>query len=215
MKQKQFYTIESLLAENRQIYQIPDDRLYSVDDLVYNHQKFISQYQEGLKNKPADELDLDVSVAWFLALINRFHIDLEKLAWQRYSYKCPFCLEIPCICSGDKLKSQKTGRPASQKPKTLDQWQEMVDKIYPNETPEILNNFYQNLNQLNYLLRHFLRERKKTHFYAIEKVCADHFVLILRIYNSIPANLSHNFRKMFKNGCYVCHKVPCECNYYQ
>ena len=117
------------------IYGIPDDRLYEVEDLLYYGQKFSLKYFRMLKIKNIDiaSENLIISLAWFLALMNRFHIDLEKVSWKRYSFKCPFCLEIPCIClKKEDIKAQKTGRPSSRKPKDISKWQEMLGKIYQN-----------------------------------------------------------------------------------
>lgn len=209
-------SINDLLLENQKIYQIPDDRLYSVDDLIYNHQKFIFLYQKTIEKEPVNTSKLDISTAWFFALINRFHIDLEKLAFQRYSNKCPFCLEIPCFCQKESPIAQKTGRPTSIKPKTISEWQLMIKKIYPDShRSEILEKFSKSLNELQYLFRHFIREKKKSQFHKIEIACVDHFILILRTYNSIKVNLDKNFRKLFHWGCYICHKIPCECNYFE
>lgn len=216
MIQNQDYSIESLLLENREIYQVPDDRLYTVDDLLYNHQRFLFRFKEDLKADKRETLNLDISTAWFLTLINRFHIDLERLTWQRYSFKCPFCLQLPCSCKKNRVKAKKTGRPASRQPQTLAQWQAMIKKIYPQkDIKPVLEKFEGNLNRLNYLFRLFMREKRKSQFTKIEKGSIDHFVLILRIYNSIDANLTRDFKEMFKDGCYVCHQTPCQCNYFE
>ncbi len=208
------YTIETLLQENRKIYQVPDDRLYSIQDLIFNHHKFIFLLQKDLQKKQQTYPNLDIAASWFFTLVNRYHVDLEKKAWQRYSYKCPFCLEIPCFCKNEAKSPKKTGRPASRKPKDLNQWQEMTKKIYPNDKEDqVFFLLLNNLNKLIYLIRHF--DRKKTKFSEIENASVDHFVLILRLYNSLGINLSKNFQKKFSHGCYVCHKSPCICNYFE
>ena len=92
----------------------------------------------------------------------------------------------------------------------------MFKKIYPNDSLEkLLTEFYNNLEKLNHYLRLFLREKKKSQFAQIEKISIDHFVYLLRIYNLNNFDLEKEFTKLFKNGCYVCHKIPCECNYYE
>lgn len=214
MKSNKNYTLATLMAENRKIYQVPDDRLYTADDLIYHHQKFIFRLRQESK-KTADISQLNVATAWFLALVNRFHIDLEKAAYKRYPYKCPFCLDIPCTCRQTSA-AQKTGRPVSRRPQTVSDWQAMIGKIYQDdEYPQILDKFFESFNQLNFIFRLFLRKKKKSQFVQLERSCVDHFMIILRIYNTLEADLTKHFQAMFNRGCYVCHRTPCVCNYFE
>lgn len=199
------------------VYGVPDDQLYTIDDLLYYGQKFalmaIKNLESENKGKAAE--NLIISFAWFLALMNRYHFDLEKIVWRRYSFKCPFCLEIPCNCQekeGEKAK--KTGRPSSRKPKTIRDWQKMVAKIYPDEKiKELLMIFLRKNDDLSYSFRLFLREKQMKYFKEIENKSADYFILFLRVFNSLNIDLNNSFLKMFEKGCHVCHKIPCQCNY--
>jgi hypothetical protein len=199
------------------IYGIPDDRLYEVEDLLYYGKKFALRYTKQLKMKEKEMAgeSLVVCLAWFFALMNRFHFDLEQLVWKRYSYKCPFCMDIPCSCAekGEK-KAKKTGRPSSRKPKDLAEWQEVIKKIYPaGEINELNFALLYELDNFDHAFRKFLREKKMGYFEEIETQSADYLVLMLRIFNALGIDLSKKFQEMFGKGCYVCHKTPCECNY--
>lgn len=200
------------------IYGVPDDRLYEIEDLLYYGLKFTLEYikQLQIKNEKLAEGNLVISFAWFLALMNRYHFNLETITWKRYSYKCPFCLEIPCVCVKKvDLKSQKTGRPASRKPISLEDWQQMINKIYLNEDVFELNFLIlRKIDDLHYSFRKFLREKEKKYFKEIEINGADYFILILRIFNSLKGSLEKVFLRLFNNGCHLCHKTPCECNYF-
>jgi hypothetical protein len=212
-------SLEEILEINRMIYQIPDDRLYSIEDILYNHQKFITNFAEE-KNRgdlKQGRLNLMIALAWYFALMNRYHIDLESLLWKRYSYKCPFCLDIPCICKeGKKSATQKTGRPSSRKPGNISKWQAMVQKIYPDE---IIDHSYIKLHlvfdRIDASLRLFMREKKKKQFHDIEIYSTDYFVMLLRIFNYYKCDIEAEHHKMFSRGCYVCHEVPCQCNYFE
>jgi len=199
------------------IYGIPDDQLYSVEDLLYYGQKFallaLKKLEDG--DKEGAILNYSITLAWFTALINRYHFELEKVTWKRYSFKCPFCLEIPCICENkEEQMAKKTGRPSSRRPKNIENWQEMIKKIYPEDNIQELSMvFLRKADDLNYSYRLFLREKLLKHFKEIEIKSADYFVLLLRIFNALEADITNQFHKMFKNGCHVCHKTPCECNY--
>ena len=211
------YSITRLQKQNRQIYGLPNDRLYSVEDLLYYNQKFLFRYIAELEEKKSDAIiSLAVSLSWFIALVNRYHLDLESELWKHYAYKCPKCLEIPCQCQrGDESPGQKTGRPPSLKPKNLRLWQEMFGKIYPQEKINKINSrLLRSQDDLFYSYRFFAKERKKKYFREIERKSADYFALLLRAFNACDWDLSKILSKLFKNGCYVCHQTPCECNFY-
>ena len=219
LNQSQNLTISDLLKNNQAIYQVPDDRLYTIEDLLYNHQKFISLFIEDKdQNKIKFALpNLMVALAWYLALANRYHIDLESSLWKRYSYKCPFCMEIPCMCDEkETLKAQKTGRPSSRKPESIAEWQKMIEKIYPLENIDNpIFKIHMHLDRLNSAFRLFMREKKKKQFHSIENEIVDYFVILVRIFNYYHFDIEKEYIKMFSNGCYVCHQIPCECNYYE
>lgn len=212
-------TISDLLKNNQAIYQVSDDRLYTIEDLLYNHQKFVSLFIEDKEQKKikSTPFDLMVALAWYLALVNRYHIDLEGLLWKRYSYKCPFCLEIPCMCDEKQVsRAQKTGRPSSRMPENITEWQRMIEKIYPlKKTDDSISKVHAHLDRLNSAFRLFMREKKKKQFRSIENEIVDYFVTLVQIFNYYHSDIEKEYINMFSNGCYVCQQIPCECNYYE
>ena len=40
-------------------------------------------------------------LAWLCSLANLYEIDLEKVALNKYNYRCPKCKKSPCICKID------------------------------------------------------------------------------------------------------------------
>lgn len=207
-----FETFSQILSNNSDIYSIPDDRLYSVEDQLYNHQKFLKNYF-----KIQDKLDLIVSIAWLLALLNRLHIPIEELLWRRYAYKCPRCMDIPCNCSNNPVtKLHKTGRPPSRKPENLDRWQEIISKIYPqSSTADLEKMIFDLLEDLNSIFRLFVREKKKAQFKELEIKTTDYVANMIRLFNLAGLCISREYSELFKDGCYVCHETPCVCNYYE
>ncbi len=211
------YTIKQLMQLAADIYAIPNDQLYDLDDLFYYHQKWLLRYIDSRKKEREEKMmkDLLASVAWFSAVANRFHIDLEKILPKRYPYKCPFCLELPCSCEKFIVKkSKKTGRPTSRMPRNLFEWQKLIEKIYPSE-----NLLFKNLeilshqDRLHQSFRLFRRQSGKRHIKDIENAVADYFVELLKIFNFLKKDLGVEYFRIFKNGCYVCGKKPCECFY--
>lgn len=209
------YTVEKLLDVFRKIYSVQDARLYDLEDLMYYHQKWLLRYvSDQKKNKQQLSIEkLMASISWFFGIIDRFNINLQPLLEKRYSFKCPFCMDIPCACGETRNKAKKTGRPVSGNPKTVDGWQAVIRKIYPNK-PEF--------SKLSILLaqdifhqsfRNFRQSSGKRNMKEIETACADYFVELLKVANNLDIDLTESYLSTYLKGCYVCRKTPCACFY--
>ena len=208
-------TISELIAKSSSIYSLGDDRLYEYEDFFYFQKKYLLRTVNSTDVKDFSK-NLIITMSWFIALSERFHFNIEKILLKRYSYKCPRCLNIPCNCSMAMEKTQKTGRPSSRKPNSLDQWQEMIAKIYCNDkSNEILKRLENELDHLHFICRMFRKELGKTHFKNLEIAACDYFVSMIRVFNSKDINLCQNYNIMFADGCFACHASPCQCNYYE
>jgi hypothetical protein len=212
-------TISDLLEINRQIYGVPDDRLLNIEEFFYYQEKYILRYlDDQSKNKVKDAKEvLIITSSWFLAFINRMQIDLEEGLKKRYPYKCPYCLEMPCYCDKNKEKhSQKTGRPTSLMPKNLPDWQKLIAKIYPdNKQEKLYFELLRKLDSLHFTVRNFRRRLVKTRMKEVRIESVDYFVLLLRLFNLLGIDFTKGHLEFFKNGCFVCHKIPCECYYFE
>jgi NTP pyrophosphatase (non-canonical NTP hydrolase) len=49
-------------------------------------------------NREATEKEVADVIAWLASLANIIGIDLEKVAVDKYNYKCPKCQNLPCSC---------------------------------------------------------------------------------------------------------------------
>lgn len=207
-------TIQEVLDKINGIYANQDDRLYELEDIIYYHQKFLLRFFEkkAQNDKTGMTECLHSASTWFITLLNRFHIDLERNLAKRYSYKCPFCLEMPCVCQGKGLP-QKTGRPVSRQPQTLREWQELIAKIYPQNTNNLDFDILLKQDRLHHLFRHFRKQMGKTLIKDIETNCADYYVSILREFNALGLDAAKVFTQYYQDGCYVCHQTPCQCFY--
>lgn len=212
-------TISDLLKKTQDIYQVPDDRLYDLEDLFYYHQKWLLRYTGDKKHRKFKNAtkNLLVSLAWYFAFINRFKIDLENALSKRYSYKCPYCLEIPCYCDKKEIKTaKKTGRPVSGIPDTVLGWQKMIEKIYPTNQNEFKNlEILRNQDSFHQSFREFRRASGKRSLHEIEMKSADYFVEFFKAANDLKIDLAYEFVKLFKKGCFVCFKTPCQCKYFE
>lgn len=199
------------------IYGVQDDRLYDLPDLFYYHQKWLLRHIDDKKNGRREKSieNLLISLAWYLAIISRFQIDLQSLLLKRYSFKCPYCLEIPCCCDRNvKKRAKKTGRPVSVKTDEIFGWQEVIAKIYPQGSIEFKNlEILREQDIFHQAFRKFRQSSGKRSLREIEIASVDYFVELLKIANNLEIDLASECEKLFKNGCFVCHKTPCECFY--
>jgi len=210
-------TFDDLIKINRKVYGVGDDRLYCVDDLLYYNQKYILRFIDNLENDKTEQAKVDLIAAlfWYIALIFRYHIDIESELWKHYSYKCPRCMDIPCSCQRiDIDERQKTGRPPSRKPGSLSEWQAMICKIYPNDTlSDLENKLIKYLDKLSFCFRNYIKKPNEKNLKELEYRAIDYLVLIFEAMNLIRIDLDKEITTMFKRGCYICHKIPCICNY--
>lgn len=210
-------TIKQLFTIIHNIYGVQDDRLHDLGDLFYYHQKWLLRYIDQKKNGQKEKSieNLLISLAWYAAIVDRFQINLQSLLSKRYSFKCPYCLEIPCCCEKNvKKRAKKTGRPVSTRTNEVLGWQQVIAKIYPQNSAEFKNlEVLREQDVFHQSFRNFRRSSGKRNLREIEVASADYFVELLKIANNLEIDLASECKKLFKNGCFVCHKTPCECYY--
>jgi NTP pyrophosphatase (non-canonical NTP hydrolase) len=192
-----------------------------------------SQYvNKGKQNGLAANLP-DV-FSWYSSLIikARMSVSLEKALWKKFPYICPYCLHSPCQCARGKKSlednSQEIEKKAKdnedRKPKTLSEWQDMFDAIYPRDPQSYdqIKNFSHLIEELGetseaYRVRYFVPS-------AIENELSDVFTWIIGMANLLRANardgnvlgysdynLQSEVYKKYCGKCPNCKKVPCIC----
>lgn len=213
---------ESLLKFQRfinEIFGLPDDRLFSISDLLSNQERFTMRALKGIRKGDKKKLkkNLLIAFSWLMAIANRFHIDVENAVWLRFPLVCSYCGKSPCICKKTHpLKRIKIIRKKSLKPKSLADFQKMFSLIYPPSS-RILSDagvhLAEEMGELNEVVHHFLGEHKNRQFEEIKNEIADYISCIFGVANSAKIDMAKEFVKMYYRNCHVCHKVPCICNF--
>src|SRR5438309_1297533 len=118
------------------VYGVPNDRYYTVWDMLTNVQRFSMRGIKGVRKNDREKVktNLVIATSWYTSLLNRLHINIEEIVWDRFPYVCSYCGKQPCVCKTQKVKIRKkvTGD-ESQRPRTIKEFQMMFDKIYPSK----------------------------------------------------------------------------------
>ncbi len=202
------------------VYGVPDDRLYSMWDLVSHQQRFAMRALKGMRKKDAGKLksNLLISFAWLMAVANRLRIDLEEEIWARFPNSCSYCAKRPCACRSLHLKRRRTPSTmqAKDRPKTLAGYQRMFAAIYPTEKRTLAEagvHLAEEVGEINEALHSYLGQHQPKQFQAIGEELADFASCLFGVANSADIDVAGGLAAMFKNNCHVCHKVPCTCSF--
>lgn len=202
-----------------EIYGLPDDRLFSLSDLVSNQERFTMRALKGIRKNDLKKLKLNLLIgfSWAMAVSNRMHIDIDDAVWQRFSYMCSYCGQKPCVCKKDKvIKRVKSKKSIKTKPAALFAFQQMFAEIYPSKTRTLSDagvHLAEETGELTEAIYGFLGQHKKNQFDAVKNEMADFVSCFFGVANSSGINVAKELAKMYKNNCHACHKCPCTCNF--
>lgn len=156
---------------------------------------------------------------WYVALANRWDMNLQKVAWHKFPGVCPYCLrEENCSCGIEKspiedeitktlnrLRYEREGR----EPETLDDHQKLHKTLYATK---------QACDELNKFVAHLLEEvaevseaRRHQNGENLEDEMADVLYWILALSNRLQIELDDAVWHCFSFVCDVCRERPCTC----
>ena len=203
----------------RLVYSLPDDRFYSLWDLLTHVHRFAMRALKGIRKDDQQKLQLNLLVAfsWLMAVANRLHIDIEKEVWQRFSARCPYCGKAPCSCK--KIKSHPVAMLSKVKVKPvtrLSDFQFMFEKIYPPARRTLADagvHLAEETGEISEAVHHFLGEHLLKQFDAVILEIADCVSCIFGVANSAKIDVVVELEKLFHNNCHACHQIPCTCTF--
>ncbi|MBI2584231.1 MAG: hypothetical protein HYW25_06175 [Candidatus Aenigmarchaeota archaeon] len=202
-----------------EVYGFHNDRHFSLWDMISNVERFAMRGLKGIRKNDREKarLNLLISLSWFLSVMNRLHIDLDEEVWNRFPHLCSYCAACPCTCKEEKvLKRRKAPVNMKNQPKTLGQFQEMFEAIYPHEKRTIDHagvHLAEELGEFSEAILKFRGEHKDDHFNEVKIEAADVFSNMMGVFNSMKIDLAKELSSMFYNNCHECHKAPCECSF--
>jgi NTP pyrophosphatase (non-canonical NTP hydrolase) len=217
-----FYSEQSLrhLQEfTNDIYGVPDDRQYSLEDLLTHMQRFAMRALKGIRkeNLEKTKTNLIISLLWALAIANRLHIDLEDEVWQRFPMLCSYCGKQPCACKTIKASQRlKVKIDNALRPKTLNGLQQMFNHIYPDKSRTIVDagiHFAEEVGEVSEAIHNYIGQHLQKQFEEVRLEMADFVSCVLGIANSLNIELGKELADMFHDNCHVCHTLPCSCTF--
>lgn len=203
----------------RKIYSLPDDRLYSLEDLLVQQQRFTMRALKGIRKKDPEKVKINslIAFSWLMAIANRLHVDLESEVWERFPGACSYCGQQPCACKQTKPKSRKKLKAASHlKPRKLSDIQIMFQNIYPSSSRTLADagvHLAEEMGELSEAVHNYLGQHKMKLFDEVRLEAADYVSCFLGVANSSEINVAAELEAMFFRNCHECHKAPCVCSF--
>lgn len=204
---------------NKAVYGLPDDRLYSIWDLLTQTQRFAMRALKGIRkgDKKKLEKNLLISYSFLNAVASRLHIDIESRVWRRFPMLCSYCGQKPCACKKiNPTKRQKIPINNKLRPKTLAGYQSMFRAIYPPQGRTLADagvHFAEEMGEVTEAVHNFLGQHQQKQFDGIETEIADCVSCMFGVANSARIDMAKGLAKLFKNNCHVCHQAPCTCGF--
>ena len=203
----------------RDVYAEPNDRMFSVSDLLSNMSRFTMRAIKGIRKGDRDRLAMNLVIAfsWFTGVANRLHIDIDDIMWRRFPNVCSYCGNRPCLCKKAKPSSRvrldgvRVGRPQS-----LADYQKMLAEIYPSASRALADagiHLAEEMGEVSEAVHTFLGEHKSEQFDAILDEMADYASCVFGVANSSAIDLAGLLAAQFAENCHVCHYAPCRCDF--
>ena len=203
----------------KEIYGLPNDRYFSLWDMITNMERFVMRGLKGIRkgNSEKTKINLLIATSWFASIMNRLHIDIEEETWKRFPYLCSYCGSCPCLCKKKKIKKrQKISIDNKKRPKTLEQFQRMFDEIYPAVARTLDHagvHLAEEVGEFSEAILTYRGGHRDDDFKKVESEAADLLSCIIGVFNSLEINIVKELSVMFSKNCHACKNIPCTCNF--
>lgn len=212
-------TIRDLQEFIATIYALPDDRLYSVWDLLTHQQRFAMRALKGIRKNNIEKLEVNllISLSWLMAVANRLHIDVEDQVWNRFPRRCSYCGKLPCACKVIKPSSRARFRINNTlRPHSIAAFQKMFEDIYPASSRTLAHagvHLAEEAGEVSEAVHAYLGQHQQNQFDEIKLEIADLVSCVYGVANSGHIDIAKGLAKMYSHNCHVCHQSPCVCSF--
>jgi len=201
------------------LYGRSNKRHFSIDEMLININRFAGRGLKGIRKRDFHKTvtNLTIAMSWATSLMNQLDIDIEDQVWKRFPYLCLYCGNSPCLCKVKKSRKRiDKSTPARLRPKTIREFQEMFNKIYPADSRTLEHagiHLAEEVGELSEAVMAFRSRHRDQDFERIKSEAADSFSCFMGVFNSLAFDYQEYLIKGHKEGCYSCKSLPCECTY--
>ncbi|OHA92005.1 MAG: hypothetical protein A3J09_00715 [Candidatus Zambryskibacteria bacterium RIFCSPLOWO2_02_FULL_51_21] len=210
-------TIEDFQGFIESVFGLPDDRFYSIWDLLTQQQRFTMRALKGIRKGDADKtkINLLISFSWLMSIANRMHINLEDEIWKRFPYICSYCGKLPCVCKAAKTDKRVVIRTEdSIRPHSLADFQKMFAEIYPSKRrthAEAGVHLAEEMGEVSEAIHNYLGQHQEKQFSSLKSELSDFASCVFGVANSLKIDLAKELAATYSNNCHACHQLPCKC----
>ena len=203
----------------KDVYSYPDDRLYSIWDILTQQQRFAMRALKGIRKSNIEKIktNLLISFSWLMAICNRMHINVEEDVWQRFPMLCSYCGSKPCQCKAIKPTSRARVKiDNTLRPHSLSAFQKMFNEIYPASQRTLADagvHLAEEMGEVSEAIHNYLGQHLKKQFDDIKLEIADYVSCVLGVANSANIDVAKELEKVYSQNCHVCHEAPCVCKF--
>ncbi|MFZ2522412.1 MAG: hypothetical protein WAX44_00545 [Minisyncoccia bacterium] len=201
------------------VYSLPDDRLYSIWDLLVQQQRFTMRSIKGIRKGNIEKIkyNLLISLSWLMAISNRLHINIEDEVWKRFPMLCSYCGKKPCVCKTVKAtKRVRVKVDNTLRPHSMSAFQKMFNEIYPSSgrtLPDAGVHLAEEMGEVSEAIHNYLGQHLQKQFDEVKLEMSDFVSCIFGVANSAKIDIAKELSITFENNCHVCHKAPCVCGF--
>jgi NTP pyrophosphatase (non-canonical NTP hydrolase) len=187
--------------------------------MLANVERFMTRSLKGIRKGDNEKIKLNlmISLSWFTSIMNQLHIDIEEEIWKRFPYVCSYCASCPCVCKEQKIQTrQKITIDDKKRPKTMEEFQEMFNKIYPASSRTLDHagiHLVEEMGEITEAILNYRGNHNDEDFKNIVLESADLMSCIMGVFNSLKINLAKESSIIFSENCHVCKKAPCNCSF--
>lgn len=210
------YVLRDLQELNTVIYGIPNDRRYSLVDIIsYIHDHSTRLLKSVRKNDHQyTKYYICSAFSWTLACASRMHIEVADEMWKCFPGCCPYCSGRPCICK-QRGNSRSNLERKQCELVTVSEWQKMLGEIYPGNTlTDSAMHLAEEIGELSVSSRNYQRTSDEDHLAKFIEEVIDVFANLFAVSTCLKISLGDALARYFSQGlCLKCRQSPCECSY--
>lgn len=216
---KEDITLKEYQSFVKEVYGLPNDRCFNTWDMISNMERFIMRGLKGIRKGDKEKIKINVLIAmsWFMSIMNQLHIDIEDEVWKRFPYLCSYCASCPCSCGEKKIETrQSVPIDESKRPKTMGDFQQMLERIYPPEKRTLDHagvHMAEEVGEFSEAMLTFRGRHREGDFKNVKLEAADLFTNILGVFNSLNMSAAKELSLLFHENCHICHNAPCICDF--